>query len=238
MGKKSSGTDTFVIEGVTLSFPHLFALDNNGKYSSVLVMSEASAANIMQKAQALAAQHFVNGESGWPGFRWPVARCEDYMTRKGEKPYNIPRFAGMWIGSSSAQSDRPPQVVDGNRQPLLDRSQIYGGVVAAVGVRLYTFENNGNVGISIGLNAVMKQADGEALGGGGPVDVDAVFQGVQGATVPTAGPAGAPRPQGMPSQAPVPGMPTAPFPQAAAPQPAPAAPQGVPGMPPFMTGGQ
>jgi hypothetical protein len=108
-------------------------------------------------------------------------------------------------------------VVGPDRQPVVDRGQIYAGCIVAAGGLLFSYNRAGNLGVGMGLSVVMKQADGEQLGGG-TVDADKLFAGVQ-AQAPTGAPmpGGAPAPQapatpfGQPTQAPAPGMPAAPF---------------------------
>ena len=214
---QSHSSDTFVVEGVVLSYPNLFAprqVAGKGEpvYSAKLYLPPDAAAIISQKMQELAGTAFVSGETQNPNFRWPIAAVS------GADLQN-PRFNGFFVGNAKANADYPPQVIDQNRQPVMDRGQIYAGVIAAVGIRLYSYNNMGNVGISMGLMAVMKTQDGEHLVAS--TDVNALFGGVQAAptqpgTVPM--PGGAPTPVAPPA-APAPGadatppMPTVPFPQ-------------------------
>lgn len=217
---KSFNSETFVVQNVVLSYPNLFqAQQINGKgdpiFSAKLYLDPTAAGIIMQKAQQLAGQAFLNGETNNPNFRWPISQVV------GADATN-PRFSGFYVGNSKADASYPPQVVDQNRQPIMDRGQIYAGVVCAVGVRLYSYNNMGNVGISMGLIAVMKQKDGEHLVDG--VDANSLFAGVQSQAPAQAMPmpGGMPMPQQMPVQqpylqqgamsaAPIPGMPTPPF---------------------------
>lgn len=185
--KQSVKTEVFVIENCILSFPHIFTpqqVNNQGepKYSAALLVDAKHAAIIMNKAKEIATSAFENNETGYPNFRWPVTPAnqnKNYM--------NNPRTAGLYIVNSKAAADYPPQVVDENRQKVLDKSKIYAGCIVAAAINLYTYNNMGNIGVGVGLSAIMKTGDGEALGGG-PVDVNEVFGGIQ----PTA--AGGPTP--------------------------------------------
>jgi hypothetical protein len=212
MSNKSSGTDIFVIENAILSFPHLFALDNNGKYSVALLVEDATATMIYQKAQELAAvSDQTKNMIQSPQFRWPVSKAADKMNTQGGFVYKgNPRVEHLWVMSASSQGDRPPPpVVDESRQPVMDRGQIYAGCVVAAGIRLFTYNTKGNVGVGVGLQAIMKMADGEPLGGD-VVDPSTLFSGVQStpATTPVMSPNGLPAaPQAVPQQF---GQPTAP----------------------------
>ena len=72
-------------------------------------------------------------------------------------------YAGCYF--VNANSNTPPQVVDKQVEPILDRSEIYSGVYARVSVNFYAFNSNGNKGIACGLGNIQKIRDGEPLGG-------------------------------------------------------------------------
>ena len=65
----------------------------------------------------------------------------------------------------NANSKNPPQIVDKNVQPIIDRNEVYSGCYARVSITIYPFNTNGNRGIACGLGNVQKIADGEPLGG-------------------------------------------------------------------------
>ena len=52
-----------------------------------------------------------------------------------------------------------------DRQPILERSEVYSGVYGRASINLYAFNSNGNKGIACGLNNLQKIRDGEPLGG-------------------------------------------------------------------------
>ena len=58
-----------------------------------------------------------------------------------------------------------PGIVDADRQPILDRSEVYSGVYGRASINFYAFNSNGNKGIACGLNTLQKIKDGEPLGG-------------------------------------------------------------------------
>jgi len=65
----------------------------------------------------------------------------------------------------NANSDTAPGLVDRDRNPIMDRSEIYSGIYARFSVNFYAFNSNGNRGIACGLNNVQKLSDGVPLGG-------------------------------------------------------------------------
>lgn len=65
----------------------------------------------------------------------------------------------------NANSATKPGIVDADRNPILDRSEVYSGVYGRASVNFYAFNSNGNKGIACGLNNLQKISDGEPLGG-------------------------------------------------------------------------
>ena len=65
----------------------------------------------------------------------------------------------------NANSGTAPGIVDADRQPILDRSEVYSGVYGRASINFYAFNSNGNKGIACGLNNLQKIKDGEPLGG-------------------------------------------------------------------------
>jgi len=65
----------------------------------------------------------------------------------------------------NANSASAPGIVDADRQPIIDRSEVYSGVYGRASINFYAFNSNGNKGIACGLNNLQKMKDGEPLGG-------------------------------------------------------------------------
>ena len=72
-------------------------------------------------------------------------------------------YAGCYF--INANSSAAPGIVDADRQPILDRSEVYSGVYGRASISLYAFNSNGNRGIACGLNNLQKIKGGEPLGG-------------------------------------------------------------------------
>ena len=64
----------------------------------------------------------------------------------------------------NANSTQAPGIVDGNCNPILERSEMYSGVIGRASITFYAFNSNGNKGIACSLNNLQKLADGEPLG--------------------------------------------------------------------------
>ena len=78
--------------------------------------------------------------------------------RKGDDAYKNAYFV-------NANSTTKPGVVDADRQPILDTSELYSGIIGRASINFYAFNSNGNRGIACGLNNIQKLADGTPLGG-------------------------------------------------------------------------
>jgi hypothetical protein len=65
----------------------------------------------------------------------------------------------------NANSDTAPGLVDKDRNPIMERSEIYSGIYARFSINFYAYNSNGNRGVACGLNNVQKLADGTPLGG-------------------------------------------------------------------------
>jgi hypothetical protein len=64
----------------------------------------------------------------------------------------------------NANAINAPGIVDRDRQPILDHSEVYSGIIAICSISFYCYNQNGNKGIACGLNNIMKVSDGTPLG--------------------------------------------------------------------------
>lgn len=81
----------------------------------------------------------------------------DGDTERDDKAYKGSYFV-------NANSTTPPQIVDAQVNPIMDRSEVYSGVYARVSVSFYAFNSNGNRGVACGLGNIQKVRDGQPLG--------------------------------------------------------------------------
>ena len=72
-------------------------------------------------------------------------------------------YKGCWF--INANSATAPGVVDADRQPIIERSEMYSGVKGRASINLYAYNVNGNRGVACGLNNLQKISDGTPLGG-------------------------------------------------------------------------
>ena len=79
-----------------------------------------------------------------------------------ERP-DDPADAGAYF--INANNTQAPGIVDADRQPILERREVYSGVYGRASINFYAFNSSGNKGIACSLNNLQKIRDGEPLGG-------------------------------------------------------------------------
>ena len=161
---------TKIITGVCrLSYANIWqAKSINGgvpKYSTSVLIPKSDMKTVANVKAAIEAAYY-EGESKLKGNSKTVPSLASLKTplRDGdtERP-DDEAYAGHWF--LNANSNTAPGVVDANREPIYDTSEIYSGVYARVSLTFYAFNSNGNRGIACGLQNIQKVRDGESLGG-------------------------------------------------------------------------
>ena len=159
-----------VITGVCrLSYANIWqAKSINGgapKYSASVLIPKSDTKTVAKvKAAIQAAYEEGEGKLKGNGKTAPSLASLKTPFRDGdtERP-DDEAYAGHWF--LNANSNTAPGVVDANREPIYDTSEIYSGVYARVSLSFYAFNSNGNRGIACALQNIQKVRDGEALGG-------------------------------------------------------------------------
>ena len=135
------------------------------KYSVSLIIPKSDTKTIAKIEAAIQAA-YEEGESKLRGNSKTVPALSVLKTplRDGdrERPDDEAYRNSYFINANSATK---PGIVDADRNPILDRSEVYSGVYGRASVNFYAFNSNGNKGIACGLNNLQKISDGEPLGG-------------------------------------------------------------------------
>lgn len=162
---------TKVITGVNTRWSYANIWDpksiNGGtpKYSVSLIIPKSDTVTV-GKVKAAIQSAYEEGESKLKGNGKTVPALSTLKTplRDGdlERPDDEAYANSYFINANSATA---PGVVDANRQPIIDRSDVYSGVYGRASINFYAFNSNGNRGIACGLNNLQKIKDGEPLGG-------------------------------------------------------------------------
>ena len=133
------------------------------KYSVSLIIPKSDVTTY-NKIQAAIRAAYEEGQGKLRGAGKSVPALEDIKLplRDGDKKGDD-AYKGCWY--INANSTTKPGVVDADRQPIIETSELYSGIVGRASITLYAFNTNGNKGIAAGLNNLQKLADGTPLGG-------------------------------------------------------------------------
>ena len=162
---------TKVITGVNTRWSYANVGDpksiNGGapKYSVSLIIPKSDTATV-NKIKAAIQAAYEEGEAKLKGNGKTVPALSILKTplRDGdlERPDDEAYKNAYFINANSGTA---PGIVDADRQPVLDLSEVYSGVYGRASINMYAFNSNGNKGIACGLNNLQKIRDGEPLGG-------------------------------------------------------------------------
>ena len=158
-------TGKVVMSYLTVNEPKTPLGGGTPKYSVSLIIPKSDTATVEKIRAAIKAAH-DEGQSKLKGNSKSVPALDDLKTplrdgdkeRKGDDAYKDSFFV-------NANSTTKPGVVDADRNPILDSSELYSGIIGRASINFYAFNSNGNRGIACGLNNLQKLADGTPLGG-------------------------------------------------------------------------
>ena len=135
------------------------------KYSISLIIPKSDTKTVEKiKAAIQAAYEEGHGKLKGNGKSVPALSVIKTPLRDGdtERPDDEAYKNCYFINANSATA---PGIVDADRNPILERSEVYSGVYGRASISFYAFNSNGNRGIACGLNNLQKISDGEPLGG-------------------------------------------------------------------------
>lgn len=139
--------------------------DGTPKYSVSLIIPKSDRRTIEAVKTAIRAA-YEEGQSKLQGSGKTIPPLKVLKTplRDGdlERPEDEAYKNSYFINANSIAA---PGIVDANRQPILDRSEMYSGVKGRASLNFYSYNVNGNKGIAAGLNHLQKISDGTPLGG-------------------------------------------------------------------------
>lgn len=139
--------------------------DGKPKFSVSLIIPKSDTVTV-QKIKAAIQAAYDEGQSKLKGNGKSVPPLAAIKTplRDGdiERPDDEAYHNAFFINANSTTA---PQIVDADRQHIIDHSEVYSGVYGRASINFYAFNSNGNKGIACGLGNLQKIADGEPLGG-------------------------------------------------------------------------
>lgn len=147
---------------------------SKAKYQTGILIPQNEKKAVAAIEQCIEAAKKDGVTTKWKG-RMP-AKLVSPLNDGDEKTEAGSEFAGHFY--INAKSTKRPSVVDRKFNPITDPDSIYSGCWALINVDFYPYDASGNRGVAVALNSVMKLYDDEQLGGGGPVNAQQAFSGV------------------------------------------------------------
>ena len=173
--KKISDTSVRLGE-VRFSYANVFQRRANpdgtpGKYSVCVIIPKADKATIDMFTQAYEAARALGKVNKWGG-KIPAKVSLPLHDGDEERPDDA-AFAGCMYFNCSSNNAPGVRVLDGGAVvEAIDGDDFYSGCYGAVTVNLFPYASNGNSGVGVGLNNLIKTRDGERLAGGRSAEAD------------------------------------------------------------------
>lgn len=181
-------------EKFRVSYPNLFKTrknDMNGKdeYSVMALFGPGvDLTKLKAEAQAACKEKWGDDPKKWPqNIRSPFRKHEEkrFENDKGEMIFPMGMEAGgVFLNLKSGQR---PGVIDGQKQDIINESDVYPGCYARATVKAYAYGGPGTKflpGVAFGLQNLQKMGEGEPLGS--RVKPQDEFEAIEGAGAPAA----------------------------------------------------
>lgn len=165
---------TKVVTGkVRFSFVNVFEARAFGegqtpKYSVMLLIPKSDVGTIarIKKAIDAAAQKALMTKFGG---RLPAVLKTTLKDADKDTDQDGEIFAEKWDYTAghyiiNVSSKNAPQIVDAARNPIIDPTEFYSGCYGRASINFFAYNNQGNKGVSAGLNNLQKLEEGEPLG--------------------------------------------------------------------------
>lgn len=166
--------ETRVITGkVRLSFSNLFEPrkgDEGGRYDCCLLIdkSDTDTINCIKKAIEAAKAKGVAGK--WNGKMPKNLQLPLHDGDEKEDDQYSDQFEGKMFVNPKAKSR--PGIVDKHGARIIDPEELYSGCWIVAAISFFPYDSNGNKGVGVGIDNVMKIADGESLSSKPSADSD------------------------------------------------------------------
>lgn len=153
----------------TASFPHVFKAQSapgfDPRFSVNMVFDEGEDLSKIEAAIEAAIEKGIADPKKFNGKRpanleLPLRDGAEQVDKDGNPR---PEFAGKIFAVAAAKEDSPPAVIDKEYNAILDTKEIYGGVRLKAAVVAYPWKFGKRYGVSLHLDKVQKQADGQAF---------------------------------------------------------------------------
>lgn len=163
-----------MLKNVRLSYVRVFEPNQiNGQgdstYSVCLLIPKDSPEVPAIKA-AIAAE-YENLKVRYPKLAGKNPKTWNNPLRDGDEEKDGAEYQGCYfINAKRKESQGAPIVIDGSRQYITDKNELYSGCYGNVSVSFYPYEFTGKYGVGVGLNGIQRTSFGTRLDGGTSVD--------------------------------------------------------------------
>lgn len=163
-----------MLKNVRLSYVRVFEPSQiNGKgdaiYSVCLLIPKDSPEVPAIKA-AIAAE-YENLKVRYPKLAGKDPKTWDNPLRDGDEEKDGEEYKGCYfLNTKRKESQGAPIVIDGKKQYITDKNELYSGCYGNVAVSFYPYEFTGKYGVGVGLDGIQRTAFGTRLDGGTSID--------------------------------------------------------------------
>ena len=157
---------------VSVFEPKMMKDGQTEKYSVTLLIPKADK-RTLAKIQAATDAAIANFKEKNPGKRLPVNMPTTLHDGDGPKD-NGDDYGDECKGNMvmTVTSKRKPVIVYSDKTPMTEPSEMYSGCYGRAVINFYVYNTAGKIGVTAGLNGIMKLEDGEPLAGGSVTDAD------------------------------------------------------------------
>jgi len=154
----------FITAEARLSFPHFFQpaepYEAGGKlyYQADLIFEPGAGLDQLRAEVEKTFQAYDWGPKPPKEWRSPIKSC----VKNAERGLTGYEEGSFYI--TPKNEEKPGIVVGPNREPLVERSEIYGGCYVRAQVVAYCYNTKGNKGVGLSLRNIWKTRDGEPFG--------------------------------------------------------------------------
>lgn len=163
-----------MIKNARLSYVRVFeASQANGQGDatySVCLLIDKNSPEVPKIKAAIEAER-ANLKSRYPKLAGKDPKTWNNPLRDGDEEKDGAEYKGCYfINAKRKEAQGAPIVIDGRKQYITDKNEVYSGCYGNVAVSFYPYEFTGKYGVGVGLNGIQKTADGERLDGGASLD--------------------------------------------------------------------
>ena len=163
-----------MLKNVVLSYVNLFEarkMNDSGdaSYSVCLLIDKDSPE--VPKIKAAIEEAVKEMVARYPKLKGTLPKMWNNPLRDGDAEKDGEEYKGRYfINCKRKESQGAPLVIDGRKQIITEKAEVYSGCIGNVAVSFYPYEFTGKYGVGVGLNAVQKAAEGPRLDGGTSID--------------------------------------------------------------------